>query len=316
MMDRPRISVIIPAYNAAQTLGFAIDSVLTQTFDDLELLVIDDGSTDDTTDIVKSRGDNRLRYVRTSNQGVSAARNRGLDLSSGDLVAFLDADDAWRPLKLERQHLLLSGDRAVGLCFTSAAILDDQRRRRGLDVAQEYDDYSRALLGGNIVTGGGSSVMARRSLIEQAGGFDQSLSQCADWDMWLRMSVVTKFRAIDDPLVLYRRAPDTMSSDPGLLEQDTFAMLGKFYASPASADYEFLRRRVYAEQWMVCAGSHLHAGRMRDALRCLTQGLRSDPRTGRRVLTLPARWATRARLHLADTRGSARDPRRARAKRR
>ena len=100
----PEISVIIPAYNASRTIGPTIESVLAQTFTDFELLVIDDGSTDDTADIVSAVGDLALNCVRTENGGVSVARNRGLDMATGAYVAFLDADDAWRPAKLERQH--------------------------------------------------------------------------------------------------------------------------------------------------------------------------------------------------------------------
>src|SRR3954469_10276808 len=100
----PEVSVVIPAYNAAQTVGTAVDSVLAQTFADLELIVVDDGSRDDTAAVVRARDAPRGKLVRSSNQGVAAARNRGLALASGAFVAFLDADDAWQPTKLERQH--------------------------------------------------------------------------------------------------------------------------------------------------------------------------------------------------------------------
>src|SRR3954469_12256948 len=104
----PEVSVVIPAYNAAQTVGAAVDSVLAQTFGDFELIVVDDGSRDDTAEVVRARKDPRVNCVRTENGGVSAARNRGLDLAAGSLVAFLDADDAWQPAKLERQHRILN----------------------------------------------------------------------------------------------------------------------------------------------------------------------------------------------------------------
>ena len=296
MAAAPEISVIVPAYNAARTVGVAVDSVLAQSFGDLELLVIDDGSQDDTADVVAGRDDPRLRCIRTENGGVSMARNRGLDLARGSYVAFLDADDAWRPAKLERQHSAMSARPDVGFCFTSTELVDDELRPLGVQHAVDRPDFTAALLlEGNIIAGSASSTLARMSAINQAGRFDPSLSLCADWDMWLRASVVTKVLALDETLALYRSLPGTMSGDPGVLERDTFALFDKFYAQPASAAYEGVRARAYANQWMVCAGSYLHARRLRDSLRCVVAGLRSDPRTAGRLVSFPARLVNRAR---------------------
>jgi glycosyltransferase involved in cell wall biosynthesis len=292
----PEISVIIPAYNASRTIGAAVESVLAQTFTDFELLVIDDGSQDDTADVVSALDDPRVNCVRTENGGVSLARNRGLDIAAGSYVAFLDADDAWRPTKLERQHRAIRERPEVGLCFAATEHTDDNLRPTAMHRAPHRSDYSEALLlEGNIISGSASSIMARTSAINDAGRFDPSLSLCADWDMWLRMSVVTGFVAMDEPLVLYRSVPGTMSGDPRVLERDTFALLDKFYADAASAPYERLRDRVYANQWMVCAGSYLHARQLRDSVRCVAAGLRSDPNTVSRLVSFPGRWIDRAR---------------------
>ena len=148
--------------------------------------------------------------------------------------------------------------------------------------------------------------MARKELIDRAGRFDPRLSQCADWDMWLRVSLLTRFVPVHEPLTLYRVAPGTMSSDPALLERDTFALLDKFYADSASIPYQRIRKRAYGSQAMVCAGTYLHARRLRDAMRCVRTGLRSDPRTLGRLVSLPARWADRARRRVLG--GPPRDP--------
>ena len=294
-MASPEISVIIPAYNASRTIGATVDSVLAQTFSDFELLVIDDGSQDETAEVVSGFDDARVRCVRTENGGVSVARNRGLDLATGAYVAFLDADDAWRPAKLERQHRALSERSDVGLCFAATEHADDDLRPTAMHPAPRRADYREALLlEGNIISGSASSVMARASAIDEAGRFDPSLTLCADWDMWLRMSLVTGFLALDEPLVLYRSIPGTMSGDPAVLERDTFALLDRFYANPASTPYAGIRDRVYAGQGLVCAGSYLHARRLRDSLRCVGAGLRRDPRTLSRLVTFPGRWADRA----------------------
>lgn len=285
---------MIPAFNAERTVAAAVDSVLEQSFEDFELTVIDDGSSDGTAEVVRSRGDRRVSCVTIPNGGVARARNHGVALSHGALVAFLDADDLWYPTKLERQHEMMASKAGVGLCYTSTELVDDELAPIDQQHAAEYPDYVQALLLlGNIVTGSASSVLVRRSLLEAAGGFDPLLSQCADWDLWLRLSLETGFAPVSQPLVRYRKAPDTMSSDPALLERDTFALLDKFYAAPRPVQYRRLRSRVYSNHWMVCSGTYLHAGRIRDSLRCLARGLAADPRNLARPLLLPARRVVR-----------------------
>jgi glycosyltransferase involved in cell wall biosynthesis len=275
-------------------VGAAVDSVLKQDFEDLELVVVDDGSSDDTAARVGDRDDSRVRCLRTDNQGVSRARNRGVHETTGEWIAFLDADDVWLPTKLSRQLEVLAHNRAAGLSFTSATVVDDELRRNGQLSAGPSSNYTRELLLlGNVIAAGGSSVLARRSMLDQTGGFDPSLSQCADWDMWLRLSLLTPFVPVSDPLVLYRRVAGTMSSNPSLLERDTFALLDKFYARIDSEPYRAIRKRVYANHWMICAGTYLHVGQTRDSVRCLVRGLSADPRTIARPLLLPARRLAR-----------------------
>jgi len=299
LKESSQISVIIPAYNASRTVGAAVDSVLAQTFPDFEVLVIDDGSQDDTAEVVRARDDPRVQCVRTQNGGVSVARNRALEHAAGPYVAFLDADDAWLPTKLERQHAAMTEKPGVGVCFSSAQLVDDDLRPVGIDWAVARADYTEAiLLEGNVVRAGGTSVLARTSMVHEAGGFDPRLSQCADWDLWLRMSLFTSFLPLHEPLVEYRIVGGTMSSDPELLERDTFTMLDKFFASSASPAYNHLRKRAYANRSMVCAGTYLHAGRLRDSMRCVVAALRSDPRTVGRLVSFPVRWADRARRRL------------------
>lgn len=289
----PRVSVVIPAYNAEGTLGSTLASVLAQTFSDFEVHVIDDGSTDSSAAVAQSTGDERVNVLSTPNGGVARARNLGIREACSELVAFLDADDVWQPAKLERQIALMDDQPEVGMCFTAAVRVDSGTCPIDQMPAWSYPDYCEALLLNSMVAGCISSGMVRRILAMDIGGFDPSFSQCADWDFWLRLSRVANFASIPDPLVLYRTYAGNMSSDVALLEQDTFAVLDKFFADRSSRPYRFLRSRAYSNHWMICSGSYLHAGQFGASLRCLRRGLVARPVSIARPLGLPWRWIKR-----------------------
>jgi glycosyltransferase involved in cell wall biosynthesis len=293
LMPIPDVSVVIPAYNAERTLGETLASALAQTLDDLEVIVIDDGSTDATAAIAQNVTDKRVRVLSVPNGGVARARNRGMHEARGRFVAFLDADDIWRPLKLERQVSLLHAQPEVGMCFTAAFRVDADTRIIASMAVREYRDYCEALLLHSMVAGCVSSGVVRRALALDVGGFDPTFSQSADWDFWLRLSRVTEFTPVPEPLVLYRSCPGNMSSDVALLERDTFAVLDKFFADQMAEPYLPLRSRTYSNHWMTCSGSYLHAGEIRASLRCLRRGLGAYPANIRRPLGLPRRWMTR-----------------------
>lgn len=286
------VSVVIPAYNARDTLGVALESVLSQTFRDREVIVVDDGSTDDTREVAEAFGSG-VTCISRPNGGVSSARNAGIERAAGRYVAFLDADDRWAPDKLARQVALLDARSEVGLCFVGAKRVDGGMNVLERMPAVEHPDFTAALLlGSQVVTACSSSSVTRRELLVAIGGFDSRFSQCADWDFALRMSLRTRIAAIDEPLVLYRTAAGNMSSDIGLLERDTFGVLDRFYAD-GGGRYARIRRRVYSNHWMYVAGSYLHAGDSRAALRCAAQGLALYPLNASRMV--PANWI-RARL--------------------
>lgn len=289
----PEVSVVVPAYNAERTLGETLRSALSQTFSNLEVIVIDDGSADSTSQVAESTGDPRVRVVKVANGGVARARNRGIREARGRFISFLDADDSWRLVKLQRQVALMRAEPEVGLCFSAATRVDSC----GCPVApmpiREYRDYTEALLLHSMVAGCISSGLVRHRLALDIDGFDPSFSQSADWDFWLRLSRLTHFAPIAEPLVLYRTYPGNMSSDVALLERDTFAVLDKFFADPASKPYLRLRSRAYSNHWMICSGSYLHAGQFGASLRCLGRGFLARPGNLRRPLGLPWRWIKR-----------------------
>jgi glycosyltransferase involved in cell wall biosynthesis len=291
----PEVSVIIPSYNSAKYLTDAVDSVLSQTFRDFELLVIDDGSTDD-TDAVMSRYGTPVRCIRQPNLGVAAARNRGIKESRGRYVAFLDADDIWRPDKLKAQVSALlqnTGHRAccTALTVASANLTPLGVKRSRLRAASLED----LLLRGNVI--GVSSVMCERSLFEITGAFDPSLSQCADWDMWLRLSALTEFIYLDLPLTVYRQHDANMSRNAPLLERDSVKVLQKGFDMPSLGNgLRKKRRAAFARNYMVLAGTYFHAGQYIDFIACAARAVAMDFRQFGRLAGFPFRALKRLQL--------------------
>ena len=211
------VSVIIPARDAAAVIGDALESVHAQQYTNLQVIVVDDGSTDETAEIVRafSREDPRLRLVRQERTGVSAARNAGLREATGKWIAFLDADDVWFPDKLAAQ--LVSADATLGANFLfSNYTFWDGQRELGTRYAKRkqfpHGDVRKKLARWNVF--GTSSVVVSRSLVDAAGAFDASLSCGEDWDLWLRMAECgMRARGIRRPLLRYRVWDGNMSRD-------------------------------------------------------------------------------------------------------
>ncbi|WP_447045831.1 glycosyltransferase family 2 protein [Vreelandella sp. H-I2] len=202
-VKNPTVSVIIPVYNRAHLLHRALDSVVAQTFKDIEILVIDDFSLDDPYSVIKKYNDSRIKYIRQKeNQGVAAARNRGLQDTQSPFVAFLDDDDEWYPDKLLKQvELFLQSPPEVGLIYTGVETVMDEGHTE-IQIPTERGNVYRKLLVKNCIHGG-SSAMIRRNLITNVGFFDESLLAIEDYDYWLRISRYYHFDFIEDPLVRY-----------------------------------------------------------------------------------------------------------------
>ena len=291
----PRVSVVIPTYNSARYLGAAIDSVFAQTFHDFEVVVVDDGSTDDTESMM-SRRFQSVPYVRQPNLGVAKARNTGIEQTSGRYVAFLDADDTWLPAKLERQMTALADAPANRASYGSFIVCSETLTpltvQRSLQRGRALEDL---LLRGNVI-GSPGTVLCERSLFSIVGGFDPTLSQCADWDMWIRLATQTEFAYLNEPLVNYRQHGASMSRRPELLERDSLRLLTKGFNLPAvPASLWAQRRRAFARNYMVLAGTYFYAGRYRDFLRCMLRALVLDPRQLEYLGALPARLLRRWR---------------------
>ena len=204
---RPLISVIIPTYNHGAFIGAAIESVLRQTYDHLEVIVIDNHSDDNTSQVLAGISDPRLRAFRFDKRVIAASRNFGVKQSGGEVLAFLDADDQWMPDKLERQlpHLADAHVRCVGTNFVATGERQYHKRHIRFDRAQQYRDYTHEeiALGYPVML---SSALIRAGDFREVGGFDErrTFMYIEDWELWLRMAHTGVVRILSAPLLAYR----------------------------------------------------------------------------------------------------------------
>ncbi len=211
----PLVSVIIASYNRAEYVAQAVQSVLNQTYRNIEIVVVDDGSTDNTRESLE-RYRKEINYVYQERSERSKARNEGFRHSKGEYVAFLDSDDLWLPTKSERQVQVLNEKPEVGLVYTGVEFIDAQGNQ--YDGGFCWDEPEREvlyedLMTHNIVTGTTSSAMIRRSCLSRVGLFDESMNTCEDFDLFRRVARYYKFYKIDLPLVRFRVHPENTQSD-------------------------------------------------------------------------------------------------------
>jgi GT2 family glycosyltransferase len=196
------VSVIIPTYNRRNFLLEAVDSVLAQTYEDYELIVVDDGSSDGTEETLQRYGE-QLQYLYQANQGVSAARNRGLELAQGEFISFLDSDDLWMPKKIELQVACMDEHPDCQICYTDEIWI---RRGRRVNPKKRHTKYSGWIyphcLPLCIISP--SSALMRRGLFEEVGVFDPELPVCEDYDLWLRVAARFPVLFIPERLIIKR----------------------------------------------------------------------------------------------------------------
>jgi glycosyltransferase involved in cell wall biosynthesis len=242
----PKVSVIIPAYNAMNYLPETLKSVLEQTFTDFEVLIVDDGSSDNIREWVSQVTDPRVKLLSQKNQGASEARNTGIKNSCGEYIAFLDADDLWEPTKLAKQVSCLEENPAVGLVYTWTALIDEQGISTGrVFVNNAEGEVWTKLIMHNIIECG-SVPMVRRCCFETVGVFDhQNLgSYVEDWDMWLRIASRYPFKVLKEPLVYYRQHPKNISKNWKAMEKGFIVVIEKAFKS-APRELQYLKSQSY-----------------------------------------------------------------------
>jgi glycosyltransferase involved in cell wall biosynthesis len=231
----PTVSVIIPTHDRRAMLGEAIDSVLAQTFRDFELIVVDDGSTDGTQGMLRSRDDPRLIALWQHNRGVAAARNMGVAHARAPFLAFLDSDDLWLPRKLEVQLRYLERHPRIAICQTEELWVRHGRRVNPMQKHQKRSGWIfRECLPRCIISP--SAVMLRRESFKALGGFDEMLPACEDYDLWLRAALRYEIATLAESLIVKRGGHDDQLSRQWGLDRYRIAALEKCLADPLLAD--------------------------------------------------------------------------------
>ena len=238
-----KISIIIPTYNYAQYICEAIESVLNQTYKDFKIIVIDDGSTDNTKEVIKPYL-NKMKYIYQQNSGPSAARNRGIQEAKGEYIAFLDADDIWLPQKLELQIKFMEKEKEVGLIFSDMILFNEKGIIKNSFLKEKlffnklsikplsstekviYDNVFNALLQENFIPT--NTVIVKKECFNKVGFFDKTLFSVEDRDMWLRIGLFYDIGFINFPLVLTRFHETNISANQELALKSRLKVMKKF----------------------------------------------------------------------------------------
>lgn len=240
----PKVSVIIPAYNSMSFLPQTLASVLAQTYQNFEVIIINDGSTDGIDQWIEGITDSRVKYISQSNQGPAVARNTGISNTQASYLAFLDADDLWQPTKLEKQVSILDNYPEVGLVYSWVGSVDCLGNING-KIRKNYAEGNvwQQIIKHNIVECG-SNPMIRRICLEKLGQFEPQITYAQDWQMWLKIASCYHFKVIKEPLVYYRAHSGNRSKKWHLMEQNYQTIIEKVFAS-VPANLQNFQDRCY-----------------------------------------------------------------------
>jgi glycosyltransferase involved in cell wall biosynthesis len=289
------VSVIIPTYNRAGYVTEAIASALEQTHRPFEVIVVDDGSTDDTAAVLAGYGD-PVRVIRQPNGGVGAARNTGVAHARGDCIAFLDSDDLWHPEKLARQVALLEADPELGLVHCGMETFDDATGavlERNVDGGSGWVAAQMLRFDKLVIIAPGSSLMVPRRIFEEMGGFDVRLPPSEDWDLSFRIAVRYRVGFVPEPHVRYRQHPGGIHLNVARAERAMLLSFDKIFQTPDPA-IQRLRSRAYGRIHRFAAGGYFAQRNFRSFLRSAAQSVVADPRNVGWFAAYPLRIAVRA----------------------
>ena len=254
--DKPLVSVIVPAYNAKTYIAHTLNSVISQTYKNIEVIVVDDGSCDGTAQIVETiaQRDARITLLHQSNSGVAAARNLAIQKSRGEYIATIDADDIWYPQKIEKQvHCMLHAEPGTGLVYAWSVLIDERGLLTGGFITSDIEgDVFPLLIFSNFI-GNSSAPLIRRVCFDQVGGYSPRLFKlnaqgCEDRDIYLRIAESYKFRVVKEFLVGYRKVNSSMSINYRSMENSNYIVIGAIkqrYSDIPSFVYRWSRSNYY-----------------------------------------------------------------------
>ncbi len=284
----PTVSVIVPTYNRADAIPRTIESVLSQTLEDLELIIVDDASDDDTDEVVASYDDDRIRFFQhEENQGASVARNTGIDHAEGEYMAFLDSDDVWLPTKVEKQVLTLelrSDEWVAAYCKAETVHPDGQNpvikwatelisRRNKTEGAEGGKELIGPVLSDDLHTSAGSSLLVKSDVVREIDGFDESFDRFQDPEFLIRVLKHGKLACVNEPLLL--------RYETGSPSADAVAEADEHFRRTFAEEVERLEQQgidVTGAHHYILARQYLDEGQLRTGLRYLRRSRRPELR--------------------------------------
>jgi len=255
-MSQALVSVIIPAYNAGEFIETTIKGIVEQHYSHWELIIVDDGSTDDTPEKIKPYlKDPRIQYLHQKNSGVSQARNLGFKNSSGNFIAFLDADDCWLPDNISEKVKKFESGQEYGLVHSDMKVVDEYLNETGETLTgNEGFLLDELLLSKGCSIPAPSSILVKREVVAMVQGFDSNLSTSADLDFFLRVAQLFKIGRVDKALGLYRKHPNNMHLNIQRMEKDNLYVYQKAERNNMFHSTWF-KRRCFSNMYMILAGS-------------------------------------------------------------
>ncbi|MCP4521828.1 MAG: glycosyltransferase [Cytophagales bacterium] len=257
MIENGLVSVIIPCYNAEKFIKETIQSVLNQSYSQFELIIVNDGSKDNSEKEILTFDDPRIQYISKENGGVSKARNIGIEKAKGEFLAFLDADDIFEKDNLKKKIEFLKTNKDIGLVHSLEQKFDHETRKNLVVTEGKEGNVLNLLLEMSCtVIHSPASILMRNSLLQKIGGFDENLSTSADWEFWVRVASKTEIGLIKEPLIKYRIHPDQMHLNVERMESDMHYAFNKSKNSNVFMDEKHYKY-CYSKLCLILSASYI-----------------------------------------------------------